>query len=166
MTTHTQVPANRTASVLVAAIGTFALVAYAGLALVQVLVLNPLAAVPGKSLDQIIIDVEAAGESFGIWLVVACLVPGPMIAVALLIRARVANSVMAVASWYLGLLALGAVAYFWASIGPGMALADTYLISGGDHSPLGALLYGVSGAALVALLVLGAWRLLRSAPRT
>lgn len=151
------------APVVVACIGTLVVWAYAGLALAQVLILNPLAAVPGESLTQIIRDVEAAGESFGVWLVVVCLVLGPAAAVVALVRARSATGAVPVAVVYLGLLALGALAYFWASFGPGMALADTYFIAGGDYSPWGRLLYAVSGAALVALLALVAWRLLRLA---
>ena len=36
---------------------------------------------------------------------------------------------------YLMVLTLGSPAYFFARFGPGMALADAYLINGGDHSP-------------------------------
>jgi hypothetical protein len=35
-----------------------------------------------------------------------------------------------------------------------MSLADTYFISGGDHTPWGAVLYLVSGIAGIALVLL------------
>ena len=53
-------------------------------------------------------------------------------------------------SRFLVLLALGAPAYFWANFGPGMALADTFFVSGGDHSPWSAPLYVTSGLAVLA----------------
>ena len=59
----------------------------------------------------------------------------------------------------LGLASLVAAspAYFMASFGPGMALADTYGIGGGDHSPWAWPIYVVSvlaSAGLVAVVVL------------
>ena len=59
----------------------------------------------------------------------------------------------------LGLASLVAAspAYFMASFGPGMALADTYGIGGGDHSPWAWPIYVVSAlasAGLVAVVVL------------
>jgi hypothetical protein len=41
-----------------------------------------------------------------------------------------------------------------AAFAPGMSLADTFMISGGDHAPWGMALYLVSAAALLALIVL------------
>ena len=45
--------ADRSLTRRIAALGTLAVVAYAALAAVQILVLNPLAAVPGRTLPQI-----------------------------------------------------------------------------------------------------------------
>ncbi len=156
MTTRTT--ERGTWSVRVALVGTTVVVAYAVVAVVQVLVLNPLSAVPGQPLGQIYADVEAAGESMGVGFVIVFLALGPAIAMALLTRARKAPRSV-VAGWYLALVALGAPAYFWASFGPGLALADAYLASGGDHSAWGLVLYALSGLALVALIAVAARRL-------
>ena len=118
----------------------------------------PAGAVPGESLGQIYADVEAAGESMGVGFVVFFLALGPAIGVALLTRARRASRSV-VAGWFLALVAFGAPAYFWASFGPGMALADAYLARGGDHSGWGRVLYALSGLAVVALLAVAAGRM-------
>lgn len=80
--------ADRSLTRRIAALGTLAVVAYAALAAVQILVLNPLAAVPGRT---------------------------------------------------------------------GMALADSFGISGGDHAPWALPLYIASALALVALVTLAVW---------
>lgn len=133
---HTAEVSRRRRPVVVAVVGTVVVVAYALLAAVQILVLNPLAAVPGAELSQIYADVSAAGESMGAPLVLAGLAVGPVVAVGLLLRTRRRpdGEARIVAVQYLALVALGAFGYFWASFGPGMALADTYGISGGDHA--------------------------------
>ena len=69
----------------VALIGTGAVVAYALLAAVQILVWNPQAAVPGVGLDQIYADVAATGESMAAGMVIAFLAVGPLLAIALLV---------------------------------------------------------------------------------
>ena len=71
----------------VALIGTGAVVAYALLAAVQILVWNPQAAVPGVGLDQIYADVAATGESMAAGMVIAFLAVGPLLAIALLVGA-------------------------------------------------------------------------------
>lgn len=141
---------------VVAVVGTGVVVAYALLAAVQILVLNPLAAVPGAELSQIYADVAAAGESMGAPLVLASLAVGPIVAIGLLVRTwrRSDGEARIVATQYLALVALGALGYFWASFGPGIALADTYLISGGDHSEWSAPLRATSGVAFVVFLML------------
>ncbi len=55
---------------------------------------------------------------------------------------------------YLGLLVAGMPGYFVASFGPGMGLADTYGIRGGDFAVGGAALCAVSLLSLVALVAL------------
>ena len=139
----------------VALIGTGAVVAYALLAAVQILVWNPQAAVPGVGLDQIYADVAATGESMAAGMVIAFLAVGPLLAIALLVGVwrRPEGRASVVGVRFLVLLALGAPAYFWANFGPGMALADTFFVSGGDHSPWSAPLYVTSGLAVLALVV-------------
>lgn len=63
---------------------------------------------------------------------------------------------------FLALLMLGAVGYFVASFGAGMALADTFGISGADYSPWARPLYVVSALAAVAIVVGGAVAVARS----
>ena len=138
----------------VAFAGTLLVTAYAVFATVQILVLNPLATVPGTDLGQIHAGLTAAGESSS-WPPVA-IVLGLGVALALLVLVLVARrrdgSVTAVVCAYLCLLAFGAPAYFVASFGPGMALADAYLTSGGDHSRWSLALYATSGLALLGVL--------------
>ena len=140
-----------------------AVTAYSGWALVQILVLNPLWAVPGTPLRQIYAEVAAAGQSMDVWLVVLFLAFGPlaMLAIVLLASAR------RLAWWIpsvvgLGLLTLGPVAYWWASVAPAIGLADTYLISGGNHSPWAWPLVVASALALLGLAVLGGKTIHRS----
>jgi hypothetical protein len=75
---------RRPSAVAVAIIGAGTLFAYALLAAVQILVWNPLAAVPGAGLAQIYSEVAAAGESMGAGRVIAFLAVGPLAALALL----------------------------------------------------------------------------------
>lgn len=146
---------------IVAIVGTLVLFAYAVVAAVQIAVLNPLAAVPGAGLEQIRADVAAAGESLGSWWVL--MAGGPAIGTVLLVRSWKHPDVHPhrLAMTYLVVLALGALAYFVASFAPGMALADTYLISGTDHSPWSMPLYAVSALAVVAGIGLEVWRAAR-----
>lgn len=149
---------SRRAAVLTAVIATVVVFAYAAVAVTQILVLNPLAAVPGSTLDQIHAGLAAAGESLGTPMVILFMSIGPIGALALLILTLRGPAVppRIVAVSYLMLLAIGAGAYWIASFGAGMALADTFSINGGDYSPWAWPLYVVSllaAAALVAIAV-------------
>lgn len=154
---HASETPDRQRPLVAAIVGTVVVMAYALFAAVQILVLNPLAAVPGASLRDIYAHVAEAGDSMGVLVVLASLAVGPGIAIALLVAvwSGPATSVRRVALQYLALVALGALGYFWASFGPGMALADSYFISGGDHSPWATPLYVASGLALVGSLLYG-----------
>lgn len=148
----------------IATTGTVAVTAYAALAALQILVLNPIAAAPaGGDLAQIQRDLTAANESLGAPLVLTVLGIGVVLAIALLVLlARLRDATpMAAALAYLLLLILGTPAYFMASFGAGMALAYTYMISGGDHSPWAWLLYWTSALALLSAGLLGAVSLAR-----
>lgn len=134
--------------------GVLAVTAYAAVAAVQILVLNPLAAVPGRTLDEIRAEMDAAGEILLWEPVVFILGIGVALAVVvavLSIRGRAHPIVPAMS--FLALLMLGALGYFAASFGVGMSLADTFGISGGDYSPWARPLYAVSLLAGVALVV-------------
>ncbi|NUL47544.1 hypothetical protein F7P69_20415 [Cellulosimicrobium funkei] len=140
--------------------------AYATVAALQILVWNPLAAVPGRELAQIRSSMAAADEDLHIAPVVGVLGFGVVLTAVLLIfmlRGRAASFNVGLLG--LGLLALGAVAYFWASFNAGMSLADAFGISGGDYAPWGGVLTRVSAAALVVFVAASAWRGLRAGVR-
>ncbi len=145
---------GRRATKRVAAAGMIAVIAYAVLAGLQILVLNPRYAVPGKDLAAIGRDLDAAGESMQPGYTFAVL--GLGVALALLtfvvLTRRSDATARAALVAYLVMLVFGAPAYFVASFAPGMALADTYMISGADYSPWSVPLYAVSGLAIVALV--------------
>lgn len=141
---------------LISVLGTVSVVVYAGLAALQILVLNPLAARPGASLAQIHADMAAMNEAPGTAMTLAILGLGVALAVmllVLLVRRADATPVAALLG-YLSVIVMGAPAYFIASFGPGMALADTYGIGGADYSRWALPLYAASLAALVAILVI------------
>jgi hypothetical protein len=140
--------------VVVAAVGTALVLGYATLALVQILYLNPLAAAPGRTLAEIHGDLAAANETLGAPMAFAIMGIGPVVAVVILglaVARRITNP-WATALICLAVLTVGPIAYFVASFGAGMSLADTYMISGADHSPWARPLYFVSVAAAVSLV--------------
>lgn len=134
---------NPTRTIAAARVGTAAIVGYAALALIQILVLNPLAAAPGRSLVHIYADLQAAGETLGAPYVVTILGLGLLAATTVLVLTsrRPELPVQLIVVGYLVLLALGAAAYLAASFGAGMALADTYGIAGNDHAPWASVLH-------------------------
>ena len=142
-------------AVAIATIGTLAVTVYAGLGMLQILRLNPLAAMPGMTLDQISAELASAEESLGTPGVLVGMSLGPIIAAALLVGALTRKSMTprVTSALYLIMLVLGAFVYFWASFDPGMALADTFFIRGGDHSPWAIPLYLTSMISFVALVV-------------
>lgn len=152
----------RTSSVVV--VGVLAVAAYAVLAAVQILVLNPLAAVPGERIAAIYAEMDAAGETMPVMmplLVLAVGVAAAVVVAVLSIRSRLEPAHSALL--FLLLLIFGTPGYFVASFGPGMNLADTFMISGGDHSRWSLLLYAASLGAAVAAVIL-ALRMRRPRP--
>ncbi|MFC8041849.1 hypothetical protein ACFUOZ_21045 [Paenarthrobacter sp. NPDC057355] len=134
--------------------GLAAIAAFALTGALQILVWNPLAAVPGASLEEIHAGLAQANESLSapgvlLW---ALLGTGLGAVVVLLTATRRISRMRTVILLDLLILGLGAPSYFWASFPAGMALADAFFISGGDHAPWGGLLYLVSVAALAAAL--------------
>ncbi|MBO9627155.1 MAG: hypothetical protein J7484_12370 [Microbacterium sp.] len=157
---------SRRPAILVSVVGVVAVALYAAMAAVQILVLNPLAAVPGRTLLEIRAGMSDAGERIDVGMVLGILAVGVVIALVvagLMIAAR--TPAVATAMPFLVVLVLGAPAYFFASFGPGMGLADAYGISGADYSPWAWPLYGVSVAAFVTFVVLAVMSA-RTAPRT
>lgn len=127
---------------------------YAALAAVQILILNPLAAVPGRTLVEIEAEMSSRGEDIGEAAVLIILGIGVALAVAVaLVSIGMRWRPLSTASAFLALLVLGTPAYFLASFGPGMALADAFAISGADASPWALPLYAVSLLAVAGLVV-------------
>ena len=146
---------TRQLRILIAVLGTAAVTAYAVVLLRQITVWNPMAAVPGLTLEEIGAQAAARGET-----VFSAFPPfvagaGIVVAVGILVLATVSRlgSAPAFAAMYLALVVGGAPAYVTASFGPGMAIAAAFGLSGGDHAPGGSYLMAVSAAAGVALVV-------------
>lgn len=124
------------------------------LSALQIWVANPLAAAPdGRGLGEVYADLGSAGEMsgqwFGVLMHVAGLAAAGILAWFSIDRYEVSRSVLAAAGGML--LALAAPAYWLASFGMGMGLADTYGIGGADHSRLSWAVYLL---ALVGVAVL------------
>ncbi|WP_051973088.1 hypothetical protein [Cryobacterium sp. MLB-32] len=134
----------------------FAVVAaYSIAGVLQILVWNPLAAVPGSTLEQIRADMVHANESLTADWVLSWGAIGVVLAAVVLVTAlaRRSSRTDLVVAAYLVLLVFAAPGHMFVAFAPGMSLADTFMISGGDHAPWGVVLYLVSTAALVALIV-------------
>ncbi|WP_241989088.1 hypothetical protein [Cryobacterium serini] len=143
-------------AVRAAAVGFAVVMVYTIAGALQILVWNPLAAVPGATLGQIRADMARADESLSAngvvtWAGIGLLLAGVILLVATMRRTSRVGPVVAA---YLVLLVFAAPGHFFVSFGPGMSLADTFMISGADHSPWGMALYLVSAASLLALIVL------------
>lgn len=154
---------DRSVTMAVAVAGTVLVTAYAVFAAVHILVLNPLLAAPGRDLAAIQRDLDAAGESLQPFATVAILGTGVALAIFVLVmlaRRPDATPTTALVA-YLVLLTFGTPAYFVASFGAGMALADTYAISGADHSPWAGPLYAVSGLAFLGVVVIVVAQMMR-----
>jgi hypothetical protein len=134
--------------------------AYAAVMVATIVVLEPLAALPDLTYAQITAELARAQVP----------VTGTLVFLVIWASLGTAASVTACAAaigrrsfpatalvLQLGLLALGAPAYFAGSFDLGMNLADTFLIDGGQHSAVPTVLYGVSSTAVVALAVVGMW---------
>lgn len=147
---------TQTSRVIVSIVGLLAVAAYGLTAALQILVWNPLAAVPGATLDEIHEGLARRNESISLVAVLTWSSIGTLLAlvVVLLTATRVVSRLRTVLILQLLILVLGAPIYFFASFSAGMALADAFFISGGDYTPWGGLLGLVSAAALIGTLLL------------
>ena len=117
---------------------------------------NPLAAVPGATLGQIRTNMTLANKPLVangvvIWAAIGLALAAVVLVVTIVQHRRAVGPVVAA---YLVLLVFAAPGHFFVAFGPGMSIADTFMISGGDHAPWGVVLYLVSAAALLALIAL------------
>lgn len=123
---------------------------------IQILVREPLATVPGLTLDAIHADLAGQQGGTGVESALGWLGLGAALAVILWgFALRYRPPAMIVAIGFLWLLVLGLPGIFAASFLQGMNLADTYYVHGGAHSPGTFALYGVSVLALLAIVTLG-----------
>ncbi|MGW9550448.1 hypothetical protein ACWG8W_05285 [Citricoccus zhacaiensis] len=142
-----------------AAVVFFVVVAYATVAALQILVWNPLAAVPGMTLGQIRHAMEEANEALHIAPVVIVLGLGVLLTAVLVTwMVRASGAAVHVVLLGLALVACGAPAYFVASFNAGMSLADAFAISGADVAPWGGVLLQISLVAFVAFWLVLLWR--------
>lgn len=141
----------------------FGLIAcYAVVGALQILIWNPLAAVPGSTLREIRAQMDGFNESTGTATVLVWAAIGILLGAGVLVAAlRRKISAAGATRLPLVIIVLGAPSLMIASFPAGMGLADTFGISGGDHAPWGALLYLVSAAALILL----AFILVRARPK-
>lgn len=150
--------AGKQLSIYAALVGFVLLAGYAAVGILQVLVWNPLAAVPGATLDEIRADMERANETLGAPLVLTWAVAGALLAaavvVATLLRPTTVKNAIVLD---LLLLVLAAPSHWIASFPAGMGIADAFGLSGEDHAPWGRVLYATSAVALVALALVLAW---------
>ncbi|WP_426978891.1 hypothetical protein ACQCSU_06340 [Pseudarthrobacter sp. O4] len=130
--------------------------AYALTGTLQILVWNPLAAVPGATLDEIHAGLNEANESLAAPVVIAWAISGVVLAGLVLIRAltQSGSRVKDVLVLDLLLLVLAAPSHWYAAFPAGMGIADAFATSGGDHTPWGMVLYGISAVALSALVAM------------
>ena len=126
----------------------------------HIVVWNPLARVPGLSLDEIYSAMSAAKETplaafilvWAIfWTVAAIMLP------ILSSSHRLATFLTARRIVVIGLLTVGAAASFqwFAGFNMGMSLADTFMTSGGDAAASGPVIALVGQTALIAALLIG-----------
>ncbi|WP_313823711.1 hypothetical protein, partial [Citricoccus sp.] len=128
-------------------------------AALQILVWNPLAAVPGMTLGQIRHAMEEASEALHLAPVIIVLGLG-VILTAILVTwmVRAGGAAIHVVLLGLALVACGALAYILASFNAGMSLADAFAISGGDVAPWGGVLLQFSAVAFLAFWLVLLWR--------
>lgn len=160
-------PRRSVAAIVVGCVGSLVIALFVALGALQILVLNPLAAVPGRALPEIYRDAAAANEPFSVGWVVAFAVIGAALGLGnLLLALRRQATWRGSAVRGLIVLLLGTPAYFWASFPIGMSIADAFGTSGGDHSGWSGVLFAVSGCASLALTLLAVEAGLRKAARS
>lgn len=139
----------------IVAAGVLITAAYALIGTLQILVWNPMAAVPGMSLQEIKIAMSSANEQLVEAPVYMWALVGPLLAlvVGAFAIVKYPDLPWTVTRFFLTIVMLGMPTYFFASFSPGMSIADAFATSGGDHAPWSNILYGMSLLSLVLLLV-------------
>ena len=126
----------------------------------HIVVWNPLARVPGLSLDEIYLAMSAAKETPLAAFILVWAIFWGLAAMTLPILSsshRLATFLTARRIVVIGLLTVGAAASFqwFAGFNMGMSLADTFMTSGGDAAASGPVIALVGQTALIAALLIG-----------
>ena len=150
-------PARRRIVAIVAG-GVLATITVGALGVAHILIWNPLAKVPGRTLEQISAEMAAAGEGTGwpfvaIWC--ACWFAGCVVLVVSAIRSRRAGTlrVRRALAASLMLVGLTIVTSWFAGFGMGMGLADTFMTSGYDAAISGPILIMVGQVAIIGAIL-------------
>lgn len=156
---HAQ-PDRRSRRVLLALVFTILTLAGVTVGVLHITVWNPLAKMPGMTLDEIYAAMEAANQGTGASLIVAWAAFWSLAAIALPVLCLVPRLDRVLSTrriLVIGLLVVGGTVFFqWvAGFGMGMSMADTFMTSGGDAAPTGAVLTIFGQVALVAALLVG-----------
>lgn len=135
--------------------------------ILQVTVLNPLAKLPGLSLDQIYGRLAAVGEPTGAQIIVVWAVVWGCLALAFPVFCRFGRKSTVATTRRIviaGLILVAMVGYthWMTAFGMGMSMSDTFeqAPSGGDAAPVGTIIAMVAQLSAVAALFVGcpAWR--------
>jgi hypothetical protein len=138
----------------VSVVGVAVVMAYAGLMALQALVLDPLAAVPGRSLAAILGALEGQGFDVAadVWSVLVTAAVGVLLAVGVAVWGTVDRLDPVISAvLFLALLVFGAPVTFGTGFALGMDVADGFGTDGASHTIWAGVLYGTSLAALVAI---------------
>ncbi|MHA7295467.1 hypothetical protein [Arthrobacter sp. HLT1-21] len=139
----------------IVAVGVLITAAYALIGALQILVWNPMAAVPGMSLQEINTAMSSANEQLVEAPVYMWALTGPILAliVGAFAIVKYPDLPWMISRFFLIIVMLGMPAYFFASFNPEMSIADAFATSGGDHAPWSNILYAMSLLSLILLLV-------------
>ena len=136
-------------------VGVLITAAYALIGALEILVWNPVAAVPGMSLKEIKTAMSSANEPLleapvYVW---ALVVPVLALAGGTFSIMRFPDRPWRIIRFFLIIIMLGMPTYYFFSFNPGMSIADAFATTGGDNSPWSRILYGMSLLATFLLLV-------------
>jgi hypothetical protein len=136
-------------------VGVLIVLSYATVMVLTITIWDPAAAVPSLTYPEIIAGLNKSGVSVVaevIGLIVWAYLGFGLALVLCILGFTWHAGRGAVILGHLSLIVAGAPAYFWGSFSLGLDIADTFGVSGGDHTPLGNVLYATSGVALLTLV--------------
>jgi hypothetical protein len=157
-----QPPLARRAAVALAAFSALGILAALCGSLLHIYLWNPLARLPGMTLDEIYAGLAAAGELPSpmipvVWAVLWCLATLALVVLAALPSPRIRRLATARRIAGIGILGVALVAggSWVVGFGMGMGMADAFMTSGGDAAISGPILAVIGLVYLVAALFIG-----------